>query len=104
MAKFYGAIGYISNVEKSPGVWVEEITERNYYGDVVRNTRKLQTADKVNDDISISNEFSIVSDPYAMENFLYMKYITFMGVKWKISSVDVQYPRLILSVDGVCNA
>jgi len=104
MAKFYGKIGYIETVETSPGVWEEQITERNYYGDVIRNTRRLQTADKLNDDINISNEFSIVADPYAMNHFYSMKYIEFMGAKWKISNVDAStYPRLILSVGGLYN-
>lgn len=104
MAKFYGKIGYIDTVETSPGVWEEQITERNYYGDVIRNTRRLQTADKLNDDINISNEFSIVADPYAMNHFYSMKYIEFMGAKWKISNVDAStYPRLILSVGGLYN-
>lgn len=104
MAKFYGKIGYIESVETSPGVWVEQVTERNYYGDVIRNTRRLQTADKLNDDINISNEFSIVADPYAMNHFYSMKYIEFMGAKWKISNVDAStYPRLVLSVGGLYN-
>ena len=104
MAKFYGKIGYIDTVETSPGVWEEQITERNYYGDVIRNTRRLQTADKLNDDINISNEFSIVADPYAMNHFYSMRYIEFMGAKWKISNVDAStYPRLILSVGGLYN-
>lgn len=104
MAKFYGKIGYAEMVETSPGVWEEQITERNYYGDVIRNTRRLQTADQLNDNINIANEFSIVSDPYAMQHFHSMCYIEFMGTKWKISNVDAStYPRLILSVGGVYN-
>ena len=104
MAKFYGKIGYIDSVETSPGVWEEQITEFNYYGDVIRNTRRLQSADKLNDDINIANEFSIVADPYAMNHYYSMKYIEFAGTKWKISNVDASsYPRLILSVGGLYN-
>ena len=104
MAKFYGKIGYGVTEETSPGVWVEQITERNYYGDIVRNTRRLQTVDQLNDNINIANEFSIVADPYAMDNFHSMRYIEFMGTKWKISNVDASsYPRLIISVGGVYN-
>ena len=104
MAKFYGKIGYINTVETSPGVWEEQITERNYYGDIVRNTRRLQTVDQLNDNINIANEFSIVADPYAMDNFHSMRYIEFMGTKWKVSNVDAStYPRLTLSVGGVYN-
>ena len=103
MPKFYGAVGYAKTVETSPGVSVEQITERNYYGDVIRNTRRLQGTDKVNDDINVSNEISIVADPYANDHFYAIRYVVFQGAKWKVSNVDVQYPRLILSLGGLYN-
>ena len=103
MAKFYGAIGYAKTVETMPGVWTEQITERDYYGDVIRNSRRLQSSDKVNDDINISNQISIVADPYAINNFHSMHYAEFMGAKWKISDVEVQYPRLLLTLGGLYN-
>lgn len=103
MAKFYGAIGFGVTTETANGVWEEVITERNYYGDLVRNTRRVESSENLNDNINISNEISIVADPYAYENFHLMRYVTFMGTKWKVTSVEVQYPRLILTVGGVCN-
>ena len=103
MAKFYGAIGYAKTVETMPGVWAEQITERDYYGDVIRNSRRLQSSDKVNDDINISNQISIVADPYAINNFHSMRYAEFMGAKWKVSDVEVQYPRLLLTLGGLYN-
>lgn len=104
MAKFYGSIGYAELVEVNPGIWEEKITERKYYGDLIRNTRRLQTSDKLNDDINISNEISILADPYANQNFHSMRYVEFMGAKWKINNVEVLYPRLILTIGGVYNA
>lgn len=103
MAKFYGKIGYANTVETKPGVYEEQIVERSYYGDLIRNTRRLQSAEQVNDDINISNEISIVADPYATNNFHTMRYAVFMGTKWKISNVEVSYPRLILTLGGVYN-
>lgn len=103
MAKFYGKIGYASTVETKPGVYEEQIVERSYYGDLIHNTRRLQSADKVNDNINISNEISIVADPYATNNFHTMRYAVFMGTKWKVSNVEVSYPRLILTLGGVYN-
>ena len=103
MAKFYGKIGYANTVETKPGVYEEQIVERSYYGDLIRNTRRIQSADQVNDDINISNEISIVADPYATNNFHTMRYAVFMGTKWKISNVEVSYPRLILTLGGVYN-
>lgn len=103
MAKFYGKIGYGKQAETVPGVWENQITELFYYGDVVRNTRGLQNSQNLNDSINVSNQFSIVADPFAVQNFHLMKYIEYMDTKWKITNVEVQYPRLILSVGGVYN-
>lgn len=103
MAKFYGKIGFSSTVETEPGLWEETIVERPYYGDLVRNTSRYQTTDSTNDDITISNNISIVADPYANENFQHMRYVYFMDTKWKIISAEVQYPRIILNVGGIYN-
>ena len=103
MAKFYGVIGYAVTKETAPGVWTEEIAEQSYYGDLTRNMRRLQDSGDLNDDINVANEISIVADPYANANFHSMRYVAFMGAKWKISKVDVQYPRLILTLGGVYN-
>lgn len=103
MAKYFGKIGYAETAETKPGVWREQIVEREYYGDVTRNIRRYDSANQVNDNLNISNEISIVADPYAYENFHTMRYIIYMGTKWKVSNVEVQYPRLILSIGGVYN-
>ena len=103
MAKFYGVIGYAVTKETAPGVWTEEIAEQSYYGDLTRNMRRLQDSGDLNDDINVANEISIVADPYANANFHSMRYVAFMGAKWKISKVEVQYPRLILTLGGVYN-
>lgn len=103
MAKFYGKIGYAETLETSPGVWQEQITERDYFGDLNRNTRTAQSSNQLNDNINISNEISILADPFANQNFHLMRYVEYMGTKWKITNVEVQYPRLILTVGGVYN-
>ena len=103
MAKFYGKIGYAEMLETSPGVWQEQITERDYFGDLNRNTRTAQSSNQLNDNINISNEISILADPFANQNFHLMRYVEYMGTKWKITNVEVQYPRLILTVGGVYN-
>ena len=103
MAKFYGDIGFAILTKTSPGVYDEDILERNYYGDILRNSRRLQSTDNVNPNINISNEISIIADPYANENFHAMRYVKFMGTKWKITNVEVNYPRLILTIGDVYN-
>lgn len=103
MAKWFGAIGYAETKETRPGVWQNVITERKYFGDIIRNTRRLQTTDQLNDNINVANEISIVSDPFATMNFHTMRYVEFMGTKWKVNNVEVQFPRLILSLGGIYN-
>lgn len=103
MAKWYGNIGYADTVETEPGDWEEVITERSYFGDVIRNTRILQNSGEINDNVNISNQISIVADPYATNHIYAMRYVEFQNAKWKVSNVDVQYPRLILSLGGIYN-
>ena len=104
MAKWFGVIGYATVVETSPGVYSDGITERNYTGDVTRNSSRWSTSpESTNDDLDINNQFSILADPFAYQNFHSMKYIEYMGIKWKITTVEVQYPRLLLSVGGKYN-
>lgn len=103
MAKFSGKIGFIKPVETEPGIWKSQTVERQYYGDLIRNTRLYQPSDSVNDNVNISNNISVIADPYANENSQYMKYVIVQGTKWKISNIDIQYPRMILTIGGVYN-
>ena len=104
MAKFYGPIGYSETVEIKPGVWKDQIIERNYTCEVIRNNTKwTESSDSTNDNLNVNHQFSILADPFAYQNFHSMKYIAFMGATWKITNVEVKYPRLILTVGGVYN-
>lgn len=105
MSKWAGEIGYSITAESltEPGVWNEEIVKKQYYGDLIQNVRQLQNPGQANDNVNVSNRISIVADPFASENFHNIRYITFMGTKWKVSNVDVQYPRLILTIGGIYN-
>ena len=103
MAKFYGEIGYAETIEKSPGVWVEEITERMYYGDIRKEFVRQKPAENLNDNIEIDDKCEIMADPFAYENFHNIRYIHWMGAKWKVKSIEVSRPRLILWIGGVYN-
>ena len=105
MHRFYGKIGYATPVESpsGSGIWVDQITERNYYGEVLRNMKRFENPGQLNDNVRISNSFSIVADEYAYNYFHLIKYIEYNGVKWVVQSVDVQAPRLVLEVGGVYN-
>lgn len=103
MAKFYGEIGYGFGAETENGVWEDSITERKYYGDIVRNARKLAEGENLNSDISLQNSVSIVADAYANEHFFAIRYVRWAGTLWKVDNVEVQSPRLILRLGGVYN-
>lgn len=103
MGRFYGIVGYGVQKEIRPGVWKPEITERPYYGDVMQFNRRLESGEYLNDNINVNNKLSIVADPFAYQNFHSMLYIQWMGANWKITNVEVQYPRLILTIGGVYN-
>ena len=104
MAKWYGAIGYAETIETAPGVWEDQITEHNYYGDVIRGTTSWSgSSESSNDNLRVDAQISIVADPFANKKFYSMKYIEFMGAKWEISKVEPKPPRLILTLGGVYN-
>lgn len=105
MSKYYGKIGYVETVDRGDGVFVEQVSERNYYGDVVKNNIQWNATQQVNDNIGLSTQFSVLADSYAYEHFKYIRYVTYMGVKWEVTSVDPSNrPRLLISVGGVYNA
>ena len=101
--KWYGTIGFVETVETQPGEWTEEVIEREYFGEVLRSYQGIQTADKLNDDITISNRISIVSSPYTEQHLHSIRYVVFKGVRWKVSSIEDLPPRIILSLGGVYN-
>ncbi len=103
MAKFYGQVGFAETQETRPGIWEEIVTERNHYGDVLSNIRKLEPGQSINDDVTLNNKLSIVADPYAQQHFFSIRFVRWMGALWKVTNVEVQSPRLILTIGGIYN-
>jgi hypothetical protein len=103
MAKFYGVIGFAETTETAPNVWEEVITEKNYTGDIVKNSRRLESGNSINDSITVSNTISIVADPYANLHFFNIRYAQWMGNLWKITNVEVERPRLLLTIGDLYN-
>lgn len=101
MAKYYGVIGFGETAEVTPGEWRDVVTERPYYGDVIRNIRRSSGGDRINPNIIVSNQISVVADAYANETFAAIRYISWMGNLWHVSEVEVEQPRLILTLGGV---
>lgn len=103
MSKYHGFVGFAKSDETAPGVWEEVVKEREYFGDVIKNRTSMQQSGVVNTNIVISNNISIVADEYAFENFCDMRYITYLGKKWQITSVELSRPRIIMNVGGIYN-
>lgn len=101
--KFSGAVGYGIATEISPGVWDDEIIEREYYGEVVRNTRQLSESEYLNDNIRVNNSISVVADAYMSEHFFAIRYVRWAGTLWSVREVEVKGPRLIMRLGGVWN-
>jgi hypothetical protein len=105
MARFFGRVGYGETVESesNPGVFEDVITEYQYRGDVIRNTRQLTQGEHLNPDLSVSNRISIVADAYANDHFFAIRFVEWAGVLWTVTDVEVQSPRLLLSLGEVYN-
>ena len=104
MAKCFGKIVYLIEEETSPGIWKPSEKSRDFYGDLISNgRRRTSNESSINDDIVMSNSISIIADPFAIENCARIAYVMFRGNAWKVTSVDIQYPRLILTLGGTYN-
>ena len=103
--RFFGPVGYGESSETLPGdgKWEDIITEVNYRGDVHRESRRIESDDKINSDLSVNNSISIVADDQANQHFHKIKYVMWQGVRWKVTNVEVKPPRLLLTLGGVYN-
>ncbi len=105
MPKFFGPIGFVTPIEApaGSGIWVEDATEKNYRGEVIKNSRSWESAQQLNDNLNIRNSISIVADPYISNKINTIRYVKWLGTYWKVTDVEVQYPRLVLTLGGVYN-
>lgn len=103
MTRFHGVVGYGESVESAPGVWEDVITEIEYFGDVVKNTRQVREGEYLNNDLTVNNSISVVADAYALEHFFAIKYVVWSGTFWTVTEVEVERPRLLLKLGGVYN-
>jgi hypothetical protein len=99
--RFHGKVGYGESVEAAPGVFTDQITEFSYFGDVIRDSRSASQGETVNPDISVGNQISIVADEQAREHFFAIRYVEWQGVLWTVPTVEIQHPRLLLSLGEV---
>ena len=105
MARWYGKVGFAITEDKGHGVYAAEDVVRYYYGDTMKpRTSWQQNSNTINDDIRLTAQVSILADPYAYHNCMYMKWVELNGQKWKIESIEnLEGPRLLLNVGGFYN-
>ncbi len=103
MGRFYGEVAYYEQHETSPGVWQETPDIRMYYGDSRQIRRREQSTTTLNDNFVVDNVISIVADPFAYEKFSKIRWVKWMGQRWKVSNVTVERPRLMLTLGAVWN-
>lgn len=104
MNKWHGKIGFSYTGEVEPGIWVEnEIIEREYFGDIINNRWRRENSGGINRNINISNKISILADPYVRNHVSTIAWVEFSNEKWEVTYVEVQPPRLILTIGGVWN-
>lgn len=104
MSKYYGNIGFSTSMEEtSPGVWEDKIIVKPYFGDMTKNVRRWQGSDRLNDNLTISNNLEIIADEFMVQNFVNIRYVEFMGVKWTVSDVSFEFPRAVLTLGEVFN-
>ena len=100
MAKWQGCVGIADCIEDEPGLHIDQIVEHKCQGDIISTHWKRQGTDRINDDITLSNQVSIVADPYVFYHYSAITYVEYMGTKWKVTDVSVEFPRIILTVGG----
>lgn len=103
MTKFAGNVGFGVSSEIRPGVWQDVITERAYFGDVVKINRRLREGEALNPNLTVGESISIVADAFAEQNFVNLRYVEWMGARWTVTTVDVERPRLLLRLGEVYN-
>ena len=104
MAKTRAQVGYCIPTQSEPGVWDDKVVSVEYAADITRlNTRWSTNTDSTNDNITCNSQISFIADAYAYQYFCYIKYVGYLGVKWKVTNVEVQHPRIILTLGGVYN-
>lgn len=105
MGKFFGTIGLVIMEQTAPGVYMPKTVTKSCYGEVLNVTKRWQgAAEQVNDNLNIDSRISILSNKFLTENLSHIRFVEWMGALWKVTSVELSYPRIILSIGGVYNA
>lgn len=102
--KYSGNIGFwIDDVEIRPGVFKSEMVEKPYTGDIIKSYQHWTGAEHINQNLTLNNKISIIADLYLNQHISSIKYVTYMGTKWRVSSLEINYPRVVIEMGEVYN-
>lgn len=104
MARFHGKVGFLFHVDnQETGISEMHVVERSFYGRIIEHTRRWETTDYTNDNLAVSNQIAITANDYAFRNASAIAYVHWMHSNWKIASMRVKAPEIILTLGGVWN-
>lgn len=101
--RYFGKVGFGIPTDLGDGVWSDDMIERAYKGVINNAVQSVQESDKVNDDVRLQHRIEIMADAFAQENYSRIKYVELTGSLWTVQSVEIQRPRLLLTVGGPWN-
>lgn len=104
MARFHDKVGFlIHHDDQVTGISSAEAVERPYYGRIIENSRRWAPSEHPNDDLVLSNQIAITANDYAFKHMSSIAYVRYMGGYWKVDSIKVRVPEIILTLGGVWN-
>lgn len=104
MARFHDKVGFlIPTSDLETGMASSEPVERPYYGRILEHTRRWSSNEHVNDDLVLSNQIAITANDYAFKHMSSIAYVHWMHGWWKVESIRVKAPEIVLTLGGVWN-
>lgn len=103
MARFSGLVGYVIQQETTPGVWTPVENPRKMKGDIIRQSSTNSSSGNLNDDVTLNHRISLIGDAYAFDNYFNIKWVKIDTMKWKVVNIEIERPRIIVSLGGVWN-
>lgn len=99
--KYFGKVGYKITEETAPGIHTPVIVEHEHYGDIIQSSRRWTQLAEINDGIAVNTQIEIIADDFANIHHSQICYVTYMGAKWKVSSLSFNRPRITLTLGGI---
>lgn len=104
MARFHDKVGFlIPKDDQETGIADTVPVEKSYYGKILEHSRRWETGDNLNDDLSVSNQIAITANDYAFRYMSSIGYVRWKCAYWKVVSLRVKGPEIILTLGGVWN-